>query len=662
MLSVIGVSFVQADDFSGVVSSVSTRNGRQIVLFRTGTEDIEFELASQTPQTRTLLLSARAKEKITPVSIPAGTILSRRSVPMNVRSDCSELPLGINELDQIANRSTDFIDFLRNIPEGSLQVFTFVYNSKSIQRGKFAHGKVSPKWPRVLRTSKDGKLTMSYVCNPRNPTYGKIELLHFDDATKEFKTAEYDFNKPRRGQDTQRIVRNPTTCVSCHGGSSFGGTPSLKPVWPEYFQWGDCERKRGISLYGSNDDNMDPNRFRARIQSTADKVPDSCDTEADRKAHVKETELFAKFKKKHEDNPCYNLLPWAENPDEPHKYYPYAINSQTRDENGFFRYEARTNARMTDMYGHLMGQRVTQLLKKSPEYDLAKYYIALEGADCSLTSGEESELASLLDGFTIQRMQRTANSVLPQRDPRLSAPFLYSFAKRVGLSDEDWSMELKRTGDPAYSAVMFRGRLGTPNGGNDLAVHDVVAGEVLIELQSENPVLKEADPAPLTRGITDVFGPRFSCIDDLGGGIKNALRGTDGAFCGVLRAEKDKYIQARARRNSSRSSGDLQSARMPTPEGIASRGKSLVQSNCTECHSATRENVRRFPESLIFLPSSFLSRDRNDIAIQKLRERKANGFMEVLNRRLIVDRDMPPEGDDLTSEDRENIRSYIRSL
>ena len=70
------------------------------------------------------------------------------------RNDCTEKPT--NQKDFIAKlsdtKTNDPIDFLKSIPDGSMQNFTLVYKSESSQKDG-----VTTNWPRVIRWSKDGK-------------------------------------------------------------------------------------------------------------------------------------------------------------------------------------------------------------------------------------------------------------------------------------------------------------------------------------------------------------------------------------------------------------------------------------------------------------------------------------------------------------------------
>ena len=334
----------------------------------------------------------------------------------------------------------------------------------------------------MLRTSADGKLTISYVCNPASDAYNSVEVMYWDDATRTFKTASFNFRNPATGGTAPRTERNPQACVTCHSDSRIGGQPSLHPNWPEYFTWGDCQRERGITFYGSNDDNMDPTVFRRRIHSTPRHNPQGCTDATDRTAHTAEVRDFDAFRQAQRNNPCYSSLPWAQIPaaqaNQPpydqYRYYPFAVRAQRRDEQGLFNYSLRTNTRITDTYSHLMAQRIQRIMRDSPNYERLKYYLAMEGAGC-LTTRDDAVMNQLVPGY---RVNRTSDpGITPNilyMSPQLTAPVLYSFGQGAGLAPGDWSMEFDRRDDPAYNAVMFRGR--ATGGGGDWGVSSVVQG------------------------------------------------------------------------------------------------------------------------------------------------------------------------------------------
>jgi hypothetical protein len=661
----------------GVVGSIAQEGGKDVAFFRTAKQDVKIDVACLSDLMQILVKSEKAKKEINNVQADDRCVISRTDLPYGVRMDCTELPLSVESLDEIANRGTDQIDFLRKIPEGTLTGFTFVTNSLSAQRGVDKDGnpkgEVSEKWPRVLRSSADGKLTLSYVCNPENPAYGKVEVIVFDDATKTLKTKEYDFSKPSGVGEDKRVANNPASCVQCHGTTSVKGTPTLRHIWPEYFFWSDCEKKRGITLYGSSDDNMGPGNFRSRLASSSNKVPDGCNDSKDRAAVEKEKADFAEFKKLQENNPCYNLLPWAkipagkENDAEyaDYKFYPYADRAQKTDSQGKMNYSVRTNARFTDFYSHLQGQRITQLLKSAPRYEAAKFYVVMEAAEC-MGPEEEKELKECA-GVIVDRT-RDSRANFDNLSPQNSAPALFSLAKRIGLSDAEWSMEFKRPGDSSYNAVMFKGTDRGEDGG-DHAVSDVVAGEILKDIARTNPFVATASKDGLTRGIEDRFGKGFGCIDDLGGGIRVGLRRNGSEFCRVMKEQAKINLESLKQKGLCRDDSSSTASTTTILDGLdsdsISRGAALVagKGKCIQCHTPTETNIKDYSQELLFLSHTSATSAQNTRATQLLRAKQAENFWKTLERRLVTDADMPPgENEVLSAQDKADIQAYFKSL
>ncbi len=190
---------------------------------------------------------------------------ANQSHPLGVRPDCSEKKGSVSLLEDLARKPeiNDINSFLTSIPEGMFQTFTLVTNSRSAQRGE-GDEIVSEEWPRVLRTTADGKITFSYTCNPKSVTHNTVEVMYFDDKTKKTKTVSINLNS----KDPQkRVHHDDKKCLACHGTVLPDGSTGAKYIWPEYFQWGGCDGKDTINLYGSNDDNMNASDFRAPFMS-----------------------------------------------------------------------------------------------------------------------------------------------------------------------------------------------------------------------------------------------------------------------------------------------------------------------------------------------------------------------------------------------------------
>lgn len=177
----------------------------------------------------------------------------------------------------------------------------------------------------------------------------------------------------------------------------------------------------------------------------------------------------------------------------------------------------------------------------------------------------------------------------------------------------------------------------------------------------------------LTTGITEVFGGRFSCIDDLGGALRAEKIGTSSAYCSGLRAAADKYIAALTPSTSSPvvqpdANTNTQPTNVKTPEQLAAiaRGKLLVQGegakgNCRSCHSPSDRNMSTRPTAFMFIPDDGLAPDRIKQALNVLQQRANEGFLDDLKYVLVDTKEMPPSGD-LTDDERKDLFQYVSSL
>ncbi len=515
---------------------------------------------------RALLSKPSAKNEPVKYDIPTSLISSEERVPFGVRSDCSEIGLSIDRLDDIALESNNLLDFLQKIPDGTLQGFTFITNTRSLQRGEGDH-LVDEKNPRILRGSIDGKITISYVCHPKQDKHNTVEVIYFDDKQDKFKTLSYDFNS-RNGVGVgaagkgKRVHHSPQSCVSCHSTTpknGQSGSEHLKLNWPEYFFWGDCDEKRGITFYGMSDDNMGRTAYRNRFYSFP-----GCNRNLDRAAHERLKNSFKDIQAKSKTDPCLQTLPWAQLPqgerkgieqawtDQDYSHYPYADSAQKRSRDGTgvpggrdpFNYSLRTNARMTDAYGHLTGVRNYRLLKDNPNYDKFKIVLAMESLRTCLTDADRQRIGALLG------LKNIANSASNARDPN-SFPLFKSFAKEVvGFEENDFTMHPPedlssnpRAGTGVYNTVIFS------DTGSDHGIHDITLGHVLDDVASSlgDPQLIKDKDNLLVDGIANHFGSRFSCFDELGRGVSRDVdsgefQNNSNSACAILKRKLDEEL------------------------------------------------------------------------------------------------------------------------
>ena len=221
--------------FEGKVVDASGEN----ISFITADADLTL-LASKLPlETLATLKNASGKKERVTVFIPPSAIGSTN--PVSVRADCTELPIKYEELVSRANdpKTTNSLDFLKSLPQGTMQTFTFVHDSKSLQKEG-----VDKLWPRVIRLSADAKLMFSYTCNPSAKTYNTVEVIRFDESTASYRFTEFDF---RLGFFKKKVKEDPASCLSCHSPDKKYLDP--RPIWQMYSTWD--------GVYGGNDDHFD---------------------------------------------------------------------------------------------------------------------------------------------------------------------------------------------------------------------------------------------------------------------------------------------------------------------------------------------------------------------------------------------------------------------
>lgn len=680
ILTAVFATAAQAKYIQGVVNPGATGD---IITFRAGKDDYTLDLSKMDAQTAALLRAPEAQTTIGPYDVPFQAIVDSKHVENGLRSDCSELPMSMADLDKIVDRGdvNDIVSFLREIPEGSMQSYTYVINSLSAQKGEGEH-KVRPEYPRVLRGSIDGKITFSWTCDPEDPAYNTVEVLYYEN--NELKTRSYELDKPAGSRGPAgRIEYNPTSCATCHStGVPINGKLSLKHNWAEYFTWGDCQLDRGVSLYGMVDDSMKPGVFRRTSSSSSDHRPSNCGGVVDEVANEAQQRLYQKFKQEQADNPCYNLLP---KPDEAnpkrdgldYSYYPYHAEKGDGD-SGLSDYSLETNTRFTDVYAHLNTARIFELLKKSPDYEKMKYYLIMEEAGC-LNKTDLGMIDKIMPGLDTgkERSERT------HTDPSRSNPILYSFSLKAGLQPADWSLEYKTNTnytDPTYNSVM-----PSETRSYDMGMADVVPGQMLRDLAGTESSLQPIADKVMNHGIGDQFGERHSCLDKLGSGIDEKHMGRSKDLCRELHRLNNLNLEkcrgdicshltepkAPERAIDETSAIFAALALDPGADTAASveRGRRLVQSpdgkaHCIKCHSRTPENIQKMPERMLFMPGETLSPSDQTLSKEMLKQRAGEGFFKSVEDQL-GSGNMPYDTgfeNPLSAQDVKDVENYMKSL
>jgi cytochrome c2 len=592
--------------------------------------------------------------------------------PLGVRPDCSEKSFSVDQLESLAKDSKikSTVDLLNSLPADTFQTFTLVTNSKSAQRGT-GENVVSEEYPRVLRTSADGKITFSYTCDPKSTTYNTVEVMYFDDKSRQMKTMSIDFKQ----QDNHRVGHNDQKCLTCHATTQADGSKSIKPIWPEYFQWGGCDGVNTINMYGSNDDSMNPEDF--RYGGNRNQEYKGCSTQALIDRQKKEVESFKKFKEKNlgtgeNNNPCYSTLPWAKptGPEksqyDPAKYPNYPYSADKKDTRGggnddeLENYYLRPNLKFTEMYARLNAKRIAGIVEKSRNYDRIKYFLGLEASGC-LKPEDEKDINRLLPGL---KYTFKAKDMDGYSDPRRGSPLLYEYGKSIGLTDADWTLEFMGN-DPTYNAAIPRKALdeGGP-GGSDTGMAEVAGGEIVSLIGQTDPVVQPTIKDAFTRGTEEGFGPQWSCIDDLGGAVRDGFQGEERPLCGSLRNSLNEYLktaQPDCETNSTKSAplklaDDMGNVSDELDKDQVKKGAEIVKNRCYMCHQAGKSDENELSD-LAFFPSSNSSKKTKENLSNRLNSRVMPNVEGLLK-----NGEMPASGEPLSSDDQAAVMMYMRSL
>jgi mono/diheme cytochrome c family protein len=338
-----------------------------------------------------------------------------------------------------------------------------------------------------------------------------------------------------------------------------------------------------------------------------------------------------------------------------------------------------------------MAQRIKALMQSNPDFEKAKFYLAMEaaGGQC-FGAAEKAAVEKLLPGIEISESRPTQFG-----DPRKMS-LLYAFGKKSGLTDADWTVEFNTKDNPSYTPGI---PMEPSRSGSDAAISDLVQGEIVKDISKGDPKLTSLMQGKYTRGITENFGSKFSCLDDLG----SALRGSsgygkssfparsDGSLCKLIKdrnAAHMKKLAALAPPNEAAEEPDASSmVQSEMDDALAAqiseldkirddigkqdpdqlkdsvaRGLELAQNGkaqCVRCHSLTAENKLNRPTSLLFIPNEHLDKETYARSLALLKNKLREGFIDVIDKTL--SRGEKPHRA-LSEDEREDVLNYIRQL
>lgn len=595
-----------------------------------------------------LLLAASIENAISEERAP-------RPPSLQIAPDCSEKKVTIDDLLAIEKRPDvrSVQDFLRSVPRDSLQTFTFVHRSNSLQ-----HHKVDSQWPRTLRMSADGKLALSFVCNPASQDYGRIEILHYvDPPIAAWRTASLDF-RPRQaqfgaltdsdllplltpGRPGGRVHHNEPVCAKCH--SAAGDDRSeIRPVLGDYNTWD--------GFYGSDDDVVHPNS--------------------------KEYLDYVSFLKKAESDACYGTLPWPKVRTDEYALYPYheGFDIKTTDltqvplwreteKIKINNYDLRPNLKFTDTFSHLMAQRLAWELLRKPQYHQIAPILMMEAARCD-DSMVSAELTRRLPGY-VDLPDDFTSTFMDPRTHQSQTRHLYAAGLLLDISTADFGMHFTDHDNPYYNT----GAAGVNR--RDTSIARMAQGVLMDELAREFPTLKKYYRR--ARGVSEFFAPQdFSCVDDVAGPVVLDTIEAQAAICTELSA-----IASSSRRTSVASNvaapmsayADIEPLVQPKPNDIATatarmrsdlsqryvgasdpaafaRGQSLLQT-CTNCHGASSSLPR---------PYQFL---RNELT---LRSRLHNEPVFIWTLLTYLESGRMPKNSSLSREQILDLQAYFLEI
>jgi hypothetical protein len=90
----------------------------------------------------------------------------------------------------------------------------------------------SPESPRVLSSSQNGKLVMTFNGDPSQRGYDRFELMEYDDDAGEFHFHEILFDSQGKAQ----LRKDPQECITCHS-TRPPDAHFNRPIWDEYPNW-----------------------------------------------------------------------------------------------------------------------------------------------------------------------------------------------------------------------------------------------------------------------------------------------------------------------------------------------------------------------------------------------------------------------------------------
>lgn len=526
---------------------------------------------------------------------------SDQSAP--ARPNCTERPFGYSDYMDIVNdpNTKTKADFLKRIPKDSLQKFTFIHKSLSLQQ----HG-VSKETPRVMRFSNDGKFIITYTTNENSSNINGIESIFFDDKTRRYHFLHTEFlTEDQITNGVSSITeKDPKACMSCHGGLD------PRPNWQQYQTW--------PGVYGEDDDQFKKSKD-PRVASLDDY-----------------TSMLSKLK----DTPEISTLPWPHKDSNLYPHYPYA--SFVKEKN----YNLRPNAHFTIASSRLNAQRIARKFQDNPIFEKVKWSFMYQAMDCAPTLTDNLD-NPLLRGLINKNSNGYSGEDFLHGDYERGGDHqglhLYRLGKAFGFLNSDWNTTF--TEKP--------GKEMRPFNTAQWQMSDFVLSVLFRDLAKKEPALQPYDIR--VNRMSALFGPNFMCIDELADKLWRT-RDSNIKSCEIIRRNVELEIQ-------SITSADMKLVEQVQntiwPERVWSEGffasiemgRSIVQNTCVECHQS-----RAIP--FHFKSMNMFSKDTPAAA----KAAYTKHIEKVLGNKDACQMPKPIAGPCLTDKQRESVLKYLQSL
>ncbi len=190
-------------------------------------------------------------------------------------------------LKDVGTKFNSVEDFLGGLPKELTSNFLFMGESRSFQEA-------SVDSPRVILTSPNADVRLSFNTDPKQRGYNAIELSIYDPATKTYEYKEIKFPGSTSSSGTKaKVHHDPAACTLCHGNPP-------KPNWDTYNYWaGEIPFNKDFLVKGSKETDWYFNYI------------DNINKKKGRFAYLNQTETKEDIQKKLDAN-GYSVLPIIE--------------------------------------------------------------------------------------------------------------------------------------------------------------------------------------------------------------------------------------------------------------------------------------------------------------------------------------------------------------